>query len=148
MRHGDVEQPAGAQLGGVEAVAGDQLVVRADLGDAPAVEHGDAVGVADRRQAVGDDDRRAAQQRRLEGGLDVRLVVVVEVARRLVEDHHLRILEQQAGDGDALLLAARQAVAALADDGVVAVGERGDGVVDAGRLGGGDDLGGVASGLA
>ena len=53
---------AGAELGGVAAVEGEQLVVRAELDDAPAVEHGDAVGVADRRQAVGDDERGAAEQ--------------------------------------------------------------------------------------
>ena len=80
--------------------------------------------------------RRAIFQRRLH----VRLVVVVEVTRRLVEDHHLGVLEEQASDRQALLLAARQPVAALAHDGVVAVGKSGDGVVDARRLGGGDDL--------
>ena len=89
-------------------------------------------------------------QRGLERGLDVRLVVVVEVARRLVEDHDRRVLEQQPGDRQALLLAARQAVAALADDGVVAVGERGDRVVDARRPARRDELvvGGVGLGVA
>ncbi len=44
----------------VEVVAGQQLVVRA-LGDQAAlVQHEDAVGVADGRQPVGDDDRGAA----------------------------------------------------------------------------------------
>ena len=52
------------------------------------------------------------------------------MARRLVEDHDGRVLQQHAGDGEPLLLAARQPVAALADDGVVAVGQRGDDVVD------------------
>ena len=119
-----VHEVAGPQLGGVATVEGDELVVRAELDDAAALEHGDAVGVADRRQAVGDDDRRAPGQRGIERRLHLRLVVVVEVARRLVEDHHGRILEQQAGDRQALLLAAGQAVAAVADDGVEAVGQR------------------------
>ena len=69
-----------------------------------------------------------------------RLVVVVEVAGRLVEDHHGRILEQQPGDRQALLLAARQAVAALADDRVEPVGQGRDRVEDAGGPARGDEL--------
>ena len=110
----------------------EQLVVGADLDDPPRVEDGDAVGVADRREPVGDDDRRAAGQRRSSACLHLHLAVVVEVARRLVEDHHGRILEQEPGDGHPLLLTAREAVAAVADDGVEAVGQGGDRVEDAG----------------
>ena len=136
-----IEETSGAELGGVEAATSDEFVVCAELDDPPTVEHGDAVGIADRRQSVGDDDRRPSAQRRFQGRLHQRLVLVVEVARRLVEDHHVGILEQQPGDGDALLLAARQSISPLADNGVVAVGEAGDRVVDAGRPCCGDDLG-------
>ena len=51
------------------------------------------------------------------------LVLGIEVARGLVEDHHGRILEQHARDRDALLLATGQPVATLTDDGVVTVGQ-------------------------
>ena len=51
------------------------------------------------------------------------------------------ILEERAGDGDALLLAAGEHHAALADDGVVASGKLGDEVVDQRGAGGGFDLG-------
>ena len=112
------------------AVEGHQLVVGAFLDDPTVVEHHDAVGVADGRQAVGDHQRRAAAQRFVERGLHVRLVLVVEVAGGLVEDHDDRVLQQQPGDRQALLLAAAQPVAALADHRVVAVGQRGDRVVD------------------
>ena len=47
--------------------------------------------------------------------LDRRLGAAVERAGRLVEDQDRRVLEQGAGDGDALLLAARKLEAALAD---------------------------------
>ena len=43
----------------------------------------------------------------------------------LVEDEDARVLEQDAGDGDALALAAGERDAALADAGVVAVLEAG-----------------------
>ena len=62
------------------------------------------------------------------------LALVVERAGRLVEDQDARIGDQRAGDGDALALAARQAAAALADDGVVAFGQLEDEVVRAGEL--------------
>ena len=42
----------------VAAARGEQLLVRADLGDAAAVEHDDLVGVADGREPVRDRDRR------------------------------------------------------------------------------------------
>jgi hypothetical protein len=45
-----------APEGGVQAAAGDELVVAAGLDDPPLLEHVDAVGVAHGREAVGDDD--------------------------------------------------------------------------------------------
>ncbi len=78
----------------------------------------------------------ACVERRLHRGL----VLAVEVARGLVEDHDGRVLQQHPRDRQALLLAARQAIAALADHGVVAVGQRGEGVVNAGGPAGGDQF--------
>src|SRR5919109_3790555 len=49
---------------------------------------------------------------------------------RLVEDENRRILQQDARDRDALLLAAGEAIAALPHDGLQTVGEGGDQVVD------------------
>ena len=53
--------------------------------------------------------------------LDVLLGVAVERRGRLVEHQDRRALEDGAGDGDALLLAAGELEAALADLGVVAL---------------------------
>ena len=47
----------------------------------------------------------------------------VQVRGGLVEHDDVGRLEQQSGDGQTLLLAARQAVAAVADDGVEPLGE-------------------------
>ena len=49
---------------------------------------------------------------------------------RLVEHDDRRVLQQQPGDRQALLLAAGQAVAAIADDGVETVGQLRDEVPD------------------
>ena len=72
--------------------------------------------------------------------LDRALGLDVERARGLVEDEHGRVAQDRAGDRDALLLAAGEAEAALADDGVVALGQRRDDVVDLGGAGGLLDL--------
>ncbi len=67
-----------------------------------------------------------------------------------VEDHHRRVLQQQPGDGQTLLLTAAEPVAAVAHHRVVAVGEGGDGLVDARPAAGVVQLGdgGVRLGVA
>ena len=74
----------------------------------------DLVGAADRREAVGDDDRRAAAQQPVERVLDQDLGRPVDVRGRLVEDQDARVGEQRARDRDQLTLAGGQAGAALA----------------------------------
>ena len=96
----------------------------------PAVEHEDDVGGEDRRQPVGDRDRRPARHQRRERGLHEPLAGGVERAGRLVEDEHPRVLEDHARDREPLLLPAGQPVAALADDRVVASREAEDALVD------------------
>ena len=96
----------------------------AALDDLPVLDHEDLVGLDDRRQAVGDHDGGAALERCRQRGLHVGLRRRVEVRRRLVEDHDPRLGEQQPGDREALPLAAREPVAALADHRVEPVGQR------------------------
>ena len=74
------------------------------------------------------------------------LGVGVERAGGLVEDEDGRVLEQRARDREALALAAGERGAALADDGVVAVGQAADEVVRVGGSGGRLDLARVAPG--
>lgn len=104
----------------------------APLDEAAVVEDQDLVGGHDGRQPMGDDQGRAATQGLVEGGLHGGLVLGVEVAGGLVEDDDAGVLQQHPGDGQALLLAPGEAVAPLTHQGVVAVGQGGDHVVDAG----------------
>ncbi len=124
----------------VTAAGDDELVVRAVLDEAAALERQRC------RSARRTVERRCAMMMTvrplrdpLHVLLDDALALVVERARRLVEDQDARIGDEGAGDGDALALAARQRAAALADDGVVAFRQLEDEVVRAGELGGGDD---------
>src|SRR5690606_37752948 len=63
---------------GVEAALADQLGVGALFDHAARFEHIDAVGVADRGQAVGDHEGGPALHEALEGGLDQGLALGVE----------------------------------------------------------------------
>ena len=71
--------------------------------------------------------------RRLERGLHHALAFGVERAGRFVEQQQRRVLQHRPRDRDALALAARQAHAALAEEGLVALGQGGDEVVREGR---------------
>ena len=115
----------------VEPVARDELVVRAALGDAAAVEHEDQVGVAHGRDAVRHDDRRPLAHDAAQPRQDLLFGVRVHGRQRVVQDQDPRVDGQGARERRPLLLAARQRDAALADDRVVAVREVGDVLVEA-----------------
>ena len=89
--------------------------MRALLDDAALVEDDDAVGAAHRREAVGDDERRAALHQVREGAGDERLGLGVELRGRLVEDQDRGVLVDRPRDREPLALAAREPGAALPD---------------------------------
>ncbi len=125
----------GVHLGqdlGVERGRGEQLGVGAVGHDAAALEQDDPVGQADGRQPVGHDQRGAALHEHAQGVVDLLLHLDVDGAGGIVEHQDGRVDEQGPGDGDALALAPRQRVAALADHGVVALGQVADELVGPG----------------
>ena len=139
-RHLVVPIELGAVQIRVQAALAHQVVVASFFDDATHVEDDDPVRVDDRRQAVRDHDRRSAGERVGEGELDRMLRLGVEVRRGFVEDDDGRVLEEHPCDREPLLLAARHPIAALANDGVEAVGQAEDQIVDPGGLRGRDEL--------
>src|SRR6476659_3204966 len=117
-----LEAVVASDEGGVAAAAGQELVVGATLDDLAAVEDEDLVGVADGGEPVGDGHRGAALGEVVERLLHGALGAGVEGAGGLVEEQDGRVAQDGPRDRDALLLAAREPVAALADDGVVPLG--------------------------
>ena len=93
----------------VKASAPQELVVRALLDDAAVLEHDDQVGVADRRQPVGDDERGAAGEQEPERPLDLPLGADVDRRRRLVQDQQARVGEQRPRECNELPLPEREA---------------------------------------
>ena len=104
----------------------EQLGVRAALDDLAALEDEDLIGVHDGREPVRDDEHGAAGEQSVDRFLHEALRLRVERGRRFVEDEDRRIGEQRARDRQALALTAGEPRAALAEDGVVAVGQLAD----------------------
>ena len=102
------------------AILRKQIAMRTLLDDAALVEHDEAIHLSDGREPMRDRDHRLAghqrAQARLNGGFDF----AVERRGRFVEYQNRRVFENDAGDGNALALAAGKLHAALADMSVIA----------------------------
>src|SRR5207237_10218309 len=94
----------------------------------------------DRRQAVSDGQRRAVSRDLLQLRLDRLLRLRVERRRRFVEDQDRRLLENGASDRDALLFAAGELEAPLADWRLIAERTTRYAIMDLRELRGGDDF--------
>ena len=99
----------------------EQLVVRADRRDAALLQHGNAIGAPYRREPVRDHHHGAALHQVGQRRLHQRLALRVERRGRLVQNQDGRVLEDGAGNGDALLLAAGKPKSFFADHGIVAL---------------------------
>ena len=135
---GDRRQRLGVELGAVErsveTAGAHQLDMRPRFGHPSTINHQDLVGVLHRGQPVGDQDRRAPRQDRLETGQDLPLGLGIDRRQRVVEDQDLRLRRQRARQRHPLPLATRKGETALADQRVVPVGEGGQVGRQAGRL--------------
>ena len=114
--------------------------MRAVLDRVAVLHHDDAVGEAQRRPPVRDEDRRAVLHHLAQRRVDLLLDARVDRRCRVVEHQDPRVGEDRPRDRDALPLPARQREAALADHGVEPVGERLDELRGSGDLGRPTDL--------
>ena len=110
------------------------------LGQPSAVEYQDAVRIAQRGQAVGDGDGRAAFGQVHECLLDHPLGLRVDVARGFIEHQNRRIVKQRTGQRQTLFFAAGQAGSLFAQRRVVPQRRTQDEVVGARGLGGSQPL--------
>ena len=106
-----------------------ELLMDALLDDPALFHHDDEVRAAQRAQPVGHDERGAAGDRAVERLENLVLRLAVDGRGRVVEQQDRRLEQHRARDGETLALAARQRVAALAEDGVVALRQLQDEVV-------------------
>src|SRR5271166_26134 len=132
------------ELGSGDVVVGaaerEEFAVAAALDDPSAIHNTDLIRLSHRRKSVGNDNGGSALAERPQSVLDRLLGFRIERRGRLIEQDNRRVLEEGAGDRDALALTAGKLHAALAAGRVVSVFETHDEVVRIGRLGRGDDL--------
>ena len=86
----------------------DQGGAVAVLGDPAVVEHDHLVDHVERRQAVGDDERRPSLHQLGDRLGDALLRLRVDPRRRLVEDDEVRVAQPHPGKGKQLGLARRE----------------------------------------
>ena len=112
-----------------------ELLMRSALPDLSVHDDRDFIRIANGGEAVGHHQRRAAFAQFIQGMLDQDFRRIVQCAGRFVQDQDGRILEEDAGNAQSLLLSAGQLHAALADLRVIPVFEGHDVVMDIGTLG-------------
>ena len=95
--------------------------MRALFDDASVLQHEDLIRGKDRGETVGDQDTGAGAHQRVDGSLDRGLRDGIQGGCRLVKDQQRRVLEQDAGYGDPLALAAGQSQAPVSHEGVKAL---------------------------
>src|SRR6185312_1732173 len=98
------------------------------------VEHQNPIGVTERREPMGDDEDGAPATDAAQVLLDDALRLIVEGARRLIQDQNAWVRHQRPRDGDALALTAGQGRAALSDRTVVCLRQLEDEIMRAGEL--------------
>ena len=108
---------------GVCAARLEQALVRALLDDLAVVDDQNHVGLTDRRKPVRDDERGRALHQRVRRLLNQHFGFRIHGAGRLVEHKNLRPGDHRAGEGNELLFAGGELVAAFADVRIVALFE-------------------------
>ena len=124
----------------INAAALDQFRVRAGLNDAALVQHDNHVRVENGGEPVRDANGRAALHQFVERGLHGAFGFGVERAGGFIQNQNRRVLQNGAGDGEALALAAGKGNAFFADDGVETLRLLRDEVVGIGVTRGFDDF--------
>lgn len=105
----------------VERATGKQRFLAAFGFDPAALQHDNVVGMLNGGQPVRDDKQRFASGQLRKAPLNLVLVFGVRKGGGFVENDDRRILQNHAGNGDALLFTAREAFARLACGRVVAL---------------------------
>src|SRR5215471_373969 len=123
----------------IAAAAPDELTMGPFLYNPSAFDRDDAVGAAHGREPMCDHHHSASFGDPPHVVLDDVFALVIERARRLVEDQDARIHDQSSCYGDTLPLPTRKARAALPDHRVVAIGQLENEFMGTGQLRRGDD---------
>src|SRR5579885_526151 len=115
-----------AHHGAEGGVARRQLGEAAFVGDPSGIEEEEAIAIAHRAEAMRDDDERLRLLQPMDRLGDSSFRRGVEGRSRFVEDQHIGLVVERAGDGEALTLAAEETKPAFAHDRVETIGQARD----------------------
>src|SRR4051794_17343443 len=101
----------------------EKLVMRTHFNKAPILDADNAVAVTNGGETMRDDEHRPVFHNTLHIGLYHSFALIIEGARRLVENEDRGIGSERAGDGDPLTLSAGKVCAALLNHRVITVGQ-------------------------
>src|SRR6185437_5717605 len=118
----------------------EKFAMRSPLDDPALLDDENAVGLHDRAEAVGDDERRSSGKEFFQRGLHGHFGGGVDGAGGFIGHEDARVGEERAGKADELPLTQAHVGAALADFGFKPFLKRHDRLVAADRLGGVDDV--------
>ena len=103
-----------------------QRVVRATFDDVTVFQHHEPVGADDTRKTMGKDQRGPSQHQTIQRLLNDGLVLSIDRRQRLIKYEYRCVAQHRPGNCNALALATRQANAALANHGFIALWQQGD----------------------
>ena len=108
--------------------------MRAFLDDSPLIHRNDAMRAAHSRKAVRDNQHGAVAADSIHVRHDGAFRLIIQRARRLIQNQNARIRHQRAGDGDALPLPAGKPRALFTDHGVITLAQLHDEIMRPGQL--------------
>lgn len=111
-----------------------EFVVGAAFDDLAVVEDHDDVGVLDGRESVGDDEDGASFHEGVHAALNEGFGAGIDGGGCFIQDHHGRIADGCAGDGEKLALSLAESGAVASEDGVVTLRQHTDEAVSVGEL--------------
>src|ERR1700757_1390301 len=120
----------------ITSVAMDQLIMCSVLDDATPFNCDNAISIANSRQPVSNNKHTSATRNLLHVLLNDALAFIIESAGRFIKNQNTRIRNERAGNGNALTLATREAVAPFADHRVITFREFQNKFMRAGEGGG------------
>lgn len=130
------------------AIPGDEFIVGPDFRDLAILHDNQAVRILERRQPVRDGEGRAPGNQAVDGFLDLLLGLDIHVRSRFIEDENTRIVQNCAGDGDALFFTSGKPLSPFPDEGLIIIGLVPDEIMGIGDLRCADDLRDGAPGFA
>src|SRR5260370_41145009 len=125
--------------GGITPARLHQFLVNSDFKDPSSLEVENHVGAGRQAQVVTDPEGGAAAGHAVERFENDLFVLLIKAGGGLIEDQDRGLADGRTGEGNPLLLSSRKGRAALADEGVITLGNRGNELMRAGQPGCGLD---------